>query len=228
MKGKEKCKILKQIRQKIATENDIPFVTSECKHQGDCLGTCPKCEAELLYLENELAKRRSLGKRVLLAGLVASFAITGTSCDFENIIDYGATAGKPIENTLTELDGDMEVEIKPSDESGPLPNEEEGLPVCELKDGMYVFEDCTTLPTIETLNTMTETQLKERFIGMDGCYLRAAYKDAMVIRFKNSTTFRLLDGKTFTVWYDDENGMMITSLALYTAEDNLPLPGETP
>ena len=224
MKGKEKCKILKEIRQKIATENDIPFVTSECKHQGDCRGTCPKCEAELIYLENELAKRRAIGKRVVLAGLVASFAIAGTSCDFENIINLGAKAGEPLENTSTEIDGDMSVESNPSDESGPLPNEEEGLPVCELKDGMYVFEDCTTLPTIETLNTMTEAQLKERFIGMDGWYLRAAYKDALIIRFASSAEFRLFDGKTFIVWYDENE--MIINVALYTAEDNEPLAGD--
>ena len=41
-KGKRTCKILKEIRAQIAAENDIAFVTSECKHQGDCAGTCPK------------------------------------------------------------------------------------------------------------------------------------------------------------------------------------------
>lgn len=224
MKGKEKCKILKEIRQKIATENDIPFVTSKCKHKGDCLGTCPKCEAELVYLENELAKRRALGKRVALAGLIATFTIAGTSCDFENIVDYGATEGEPIENTSNDIVGEVPEAI-PSDDYLPLPNEEEGLPLCELKDGMYVFEDGITLPTLETLNAMTDAQLKECFIGVDGCYLRAAYKDAMVIRFKFSTEFRLFDDKTFTVWYD-EDGMMITNVALYTAEDNTPLAGD--
>ena len=58
MKGKKRCKILKEIRRQIAENNDIEFITSECKHQGDCLGTCPKCEAELRYLERELEKRQ--------------------------------------------------------------------------------------------------------------------------------------------------------------------------
>ena len=57
MKGKERCKILKEIRREIAEKNEIEFVTSECKHKGDCLGTCPKCEAELRYPERELEKR---------------------------------------------------------------------------------------------------------------------------------------------------------------------------
>ena len=42
--GKEKCRILKEIRAEIAKANDIEWVTSECKHQGNCKGTCPKCE----------------------------------------------------------------------------------------------------------------------------------------------------------------------------------------
>lgn len=57
MNGKRKCKLLKSIRQKIARDNDIPFVSPECTHQGDCLGTCPKCEEEVQYLEQELAQR---------------------------------------------------------------------------------------------------------------------------------------------------------------------------
>ena len=59
MSGKSKCKILKQIRQQIAAENDIEFITSECKFQGECSGTCPKCEAEVRYLELQLQKRQS-------------------------------------------------------------------------------------------------------------------------------------------------------------------------
>ncbi|MBE6638531.1 MAG: hypothetical protein E7616_03620 [Ruminococcaceae bacterium] len=99
MKGKDKCKILKEIREKIAHENDIPFVTSECKHQGDCRGTCPKCESELQYLENELAKRQRLGKRIALAGLVATFTLAGTACDFGQVI-----TSTPNKN---EIDGDI-------------------------------------------------------------------------------------------------------------------------
>ena len=68
-RGKRICRILKEIRRQIAEANDIEFVTSECKFQGDCLGTCPKCEAEVRYLEEQLERRRMLGKAVLLAGI---------------------------------------------------------------------------------------------------------------------------------------------------------------
>ena len=68
-RGKQTCKILKEIRKQIAAENDIELVISECTYQGDCLGTCPKCEAEVRYLERELEKRQRLGKAAMVAGL---------------------------------------------------------------------------------------------------------------------------------------------------------------
>ena len=55
-RGKEICRILKEIRRQIAKANDIEFVTAECKHKGDCAGTCPKCESEVAYLEEQLAR----------------------------------------------------------------------------------------------------------------------------------------------------------------------------
>ena len=80
MSGKNKCKILKEIRQKIADENDIAYVTSECKYQGECSGTCPRCEAELQYLENELKKRQQKGIRIALTGVAAALVISVGGC----------------------------------------------------------------------------------------------------------------------------------------------------
>lgn len=71
-RGKETCRILKEIRKKIAEANDIEFVTSECRYNGDCLGTCPKCEAEVRYLEQQLRSRSLAGKAVVLAGISAT------------------------------------------------------------------------------------------------------------------------------------------------------------
>lgn len=80
MQGKNKCKILKQIRQAIADENNIPLVTRECTHQGKCSGTCPTCEQEVRYLEQQLAQRQSLGKRVTVAALAAGLMASLTGC----------------------------------------------------------------------------------------------------------------------------------------------------
>lgn len=80
MTGKNKCKILKEIRSKIAKENDIPFITKECTYQGQCKGTCPKCEQELVYLEQQLAKRRQLGKMVTVSALALGMTLGSVGC----------------------------------------------------------------------------------------------------------------------------------------------------
>lgn len=104
-RGKKVCKILKDIRMQIAQENDIEFITSECQHKGDCAGTCPKCEAEVRYLESQLARRQALGRTVRLAGVslgIAAVAPALLSCD------PTSTMGDPVVDGLPEppLSGD--------------------------------------------------------------------------------------------------------------------------
>lgn len=69
MTGKEKCKLLKQIRKEIAESNGIVYLTSECTFEGECRGTCPKCDAEIRYLDNELQEKAARGEKITLAGL---------------------------------------------------------------------------------------------------------------------------------------------------------------
>ena len=76
-RGKRTCEILKDVRRKVAQENDIPLVERECTHEGDCRGTCPYCESEVRYLERELSKRRALGKAVSVAGIAVSSMMMG-------------------------------------------------------------------------------------------------------------------------------------------------------
>lgn len=71
-RGGQTCKILKEIRRQIAYANGIEFITSKCRYKGDCLGTCPKCEAEMRYLEQQLRARSIAGKAVALAGISAA------------------------------------------------------------------------------------------------------------------------------------------------------------
>ncbi len=82
-RGKQTCKILKEIRRQIAEANGIEFATSECRYKGDCLGTCPKCEAEVRYLEQQLRARSLAGKAVALAsisaGMILMSGCSGTS-----------------------------------------------------------------------------------------------------------------------------------------------------
>jgi len=78
--GRTVCNKLKEIRQEIATQNDIEYETSECHFDGECQGTCPKCEAELRYIENEITKRKHLGKVATIAGISFGIAATFSSC----------------------------------------------------------------------------------------------------------------------------------------------------
>ncbi len=74
--GKNVCKQLKEVRKRIAEENDIPLEIKECTYKGECRGTCPRCEAEVRYLENILADRLRLGKVATVAGLALGLAAT--------------------------------------------------------------------------------------------------------------------------------------------------------
>lgn len=130
MKGKEKCKALKEIRRQIAEENDIPFAVSQCTHKGDCKGTCPKCEAELKYLERELAIRQGLGKAVAVVGVSMGVCSSLSACspvdtvkNFIENIGYEELAGdvQPVDPTDYDIQG---VETEAPD---PLPNGEDIL-----------------------------------------------------------------------------------------------------
>ena len=80
MTGKERCKILKEIRRQIAQENGIRLAIEECTHKGACRGTCPRCEAEVRELEKALEARRRNHRRVALAGISVGVTLALTGC----------------------------------------------------------------------------------------------------------------------------------------------------
>lgn len=144
MTGKEKCKILKEIRRQIAEKNDIRLVIEECTHKGKCRGSCPRCEAEVRMLERELDKRRTAGLKVTLAGISAGFLLT--SCTpVETVRNW--FSGKE------EVEGDMlpesSAETRWETTMGELPVEIEGEPaVSEEIDGMIPIETEEEAPLI--------------------------------------------------------------------------------
>ncbi len=79
VKGKSTCKTLKAIRRQIAEANDIKYEPRECHYDGPCLGTCPACEAEVRYLEQQLGLRRQLGRAVSVIGVSAGLLSACTS-----------------------------------------------------------------------------------------------------------------------------------------------------
>ena len=104
-RGKQTCKILKEIRRQIAEANGIEFATSECRYKGDCLGTCPKCEAEVQYLEQQLRARSLAGKAIALAGISAGMILM-SGCS-------GTTSSNQSNETLT---GDSIIPIEQTEE----------------------------------------------------------------------------------------------------------------
>ena len=167
MLGKEKCRILKEIRRKIADENDIPFVTEECTHKGNCRGTCPRCESELRYLEKQLARRAAVGKTVTLAALCTGMALAASGCtpvgiahlaggenDLSGMVPYTDVVETPepgIEVETGEVDwpGDeveLTGEVAPYEEDDPSGD---ALPFNEEETEVYLEDDLSGMVAYE-------------------------------------------------------------------------------
>ena len=73
--GRFVCNQLKSIRRHIAKENGIRLEIPKCKFKGECDGTCPRCDAELQYLEQELSRRSFMGKSALVAGMAVGLSL---------------------------------------------------------------------------------------------------------------------------------------------------------
>ena len=149
--GKEKCRILKEIRAEIARANDIEWVVSECKHQGNCKGTCPKCEQEVRQLEAALAKREALGKKVAVVGISATLALSVTGCDpFTQPTD-----GVPMEGGATLPATQTEVQTGEVDGTNPvvkgeydIPSESDTRPEETATAGVPMYPEETTDPGV--------------------------------------------------------------------------------
>lgn len=111
MNGRDKCELLNKIRQQIAEKNNIEFDFEECTFEGECTGTCPKCESELEYLENELKKKQANGEKIELEGIftVEEMEPTELTCGdlFVPFGDFGPA--KPFEEVEVILEEDSEL-----------------------------------------------------------------------------------------------------------------------
>ncbi len=127
-RGKRICNALKGIRADIARQNDIPLEIPECTHEGDCPGTCPRCESEVRFLERELEKRRKQGKAVKVAGIAAGLTLILTSCTPKDEKKEDILAGAPV--VTNDPSSDSSADQTPSDEplaGDPVPPSEDYL-----------------------------------------------------------------------------------------------------
>ena len=106
-KGKSTCKLLKDIRQQIADANGISYQPKECHHKGDCAGTCPACEEEIRYLEQELKARKGNGFGMKVAGIAAGICATVMPMTAAaQAVKPDSTANPPVQTTKK---GDVKV-----------------------------------------------------------------------------------------------------------------------
>lgn len=105
MTGKEKCKLLRQIRQEIADSNGIVYITTDCTYEGnDCLGTCPKCDQEIAYLDAELNRKIADGEFVTISGIsLDTFTAGISSADSSG---FGSDS-LPMMGDIAPIDGDL-------------------------------------------------------------------------------------------------------------------------
>ena len=64
MKGKDKCELLRSIRQSIAELNGIQYSPKDCDHDQCSIGTCPMCEEEVFWLMDVLRKKEAAGSPI--------------------------------------------------------------------------------------------------------------------------------------------------------------------
>lgn len=110
---KKKCEHLKQIRKNMADAVGVELNQTVCTYEGDCKGTCPKCEQE----------ERKLSAALLKGTLVATSAalvLTGCAKDpgalegdvpyiEKDIEDYDGGISLPDDDEeIIELEGDVE------------------------------------------------------------------------------------------------------------------------
>ncbi len=198
-RGKRICRILKDIRRQIAENNDIELITSECKHQGDCLGTCPKCEAEVRYLERELEKRQRLGKAITLAGLAVTLSTSAVSC--MPIAPESPIITKAQEDKLTkeEIMGDMVP--PPPDTVAPGWESMTGLEV----DGEMVLPGAMDLPyySLEYLSSIDSSEVFDILSDFTADYWEEMWRDCVITKTKDMTSFEGPNGFKIDIYYDE-------------------------
>ena len=126
------------MRRRIAEENGIPLETEECTYRGECCGTCPRCDAEVRYLEDALSRRLRMGKAAVVAGVALGLAVS-TGVKAQNVAD--TIPLKPLATEIPDTVGKIRitgvVKYKKTNEPEPFVNVE------FRKNGKMVAGDAT-------------------------------------------------------------------------------------
>ena len=197
-KGRTICKVLKDVRQKIANENGISYHPEECHHKGECTGTCPGCEKEIRYLEEQLKSKQHSGLGLKVAGIAAGVCVT--------VLPMAAMV-----QTESKISPDFKAKTIKNDSirAVDLTN---GHPDAVLLRGQ-VFDTKTKEPIIGAVVGSQDTK-KGDVTDIEGEYaVKALPTDTLEVRgvgyYKKSVTVKeLLDKKNNDIYITEDSAMM--------------------
>ncbi len=197
-KGRAICKVLKDVRQKIANENGISYHPEECHHKGECTGTCPGCEKEICYLEEQLKNKQHSGLGLKVAGIAAGVCVT--------VLPMAAMV-----QTESNTSSDLQAKTIKNDSirAVDLTN---GHPDAVLLRGK-VFDTKTKEPIIGAVVGSQDTK-KGDVTDIEGEYaVKALPTDTLEVRgigyYKKSVTVKeLLDKKNNDIYITEDSAMM--------------------
>ena len=197
-KGRTICKVLKDVRQKIANENGISYHPEECHHKGECIGTCPGCEKEIRYLEEQLKNKQHSGLGLKVAGIAAGVCVT--------VLPMAAMV-----QTESNTSSDLQAKTIKNDSirAVDLTN---GHPDAVLLRGK-VFDTKTKEPIIGAVVGSQDTK-KGDVTDIEGEYaVKALPTDTLEVRgigyYKKSVTVKeLLDKKNNDIYITEDSAMM--------------------
>ncbi|MBO7488661.1 MAG: energy transducer TonB [Bacteroidales bacterium] len=161
-RGKRICNELKAVRRRIADENGIELHQSECKHTGNCRGTCPKCEAEVRYLEQALTRRLTAGRAATVAGLTLSLAACGGAAEPTLSVDT------PLDTTLADTSCASDTVINAETDVPcpdiPIPGEEEIICGFELENDPSLNDELITEDEAIRMNLAPSEAINDEFL----------------------------------------------------------------
>ncbi len=197
-KGRTICKVLKDVRQKIANKNGISCHPEECHHKGECTGTCPGCEKEIRYLEEQLKNKQHSGLGLKVAGIAAGVCVT--------VLPMAAMV-----QTESKISPDFKAKTIKNDSirAVDLTN---GHPDAVLLRGQ-VFDAKTKEPIIGAVVGSQDTK-KGDITDIEGEYaVKALPTDTLEVRgvgyYKKSVTVKeLLDKKNNDIYITEDSAMM--------------------
>ena len=220
-KGKSTCKLLKDIRLKIADANGISYQPKECHHEGDCAGTCPACEEEIRYLERELKARKGNGFGMKVAGIAAGICATVMPMTAAaQAVKSDSTANRPVQTTKK-----APIKVVDLSDSCASPVVVRGM-VIDSEDnkplvGASILIDGTTKETVTNedglfaLKVPSDTSLVISYIGYEKQKVRVSSllssdNNVIILEVSNLSGISCIAGGVVTVVpnYDDVYGHM--------------------